>query len=219
MTELRICFVGDSITQGTKDDTTLGWPGRLVASARAKGHDFGCYNLGIRRETSQDIAQRWKTEVDVRLPKTSPGAVVFMFGINDMQSAGGELFRVPPAESVKFARAIVTEAKAHWPVLWISPVPPIPGHRTKDAFPDLEDDYVNVRARKLVQHYADVAKELEVPYLDLYAPLSKPGVTRWRWHRALKAGDGIHPVAAGYALMAKLIGRWDEWQAWLDGDF
>jgi acyl-CoA thioesterase I len=217
MTELRICFVGDSLTQGTKDDTALGWPGRLVAAARAKGHDLTCYNLGIRRDTSKDIARRWRAEVEARLPATAPGAVVFSFGINDMQSADGELFRVPPPESVKVAHAIVAEAKARWPVLWISPVPPIPGHRTKDAFPDLEEDYVNVRARKLTEAYAHVARELEVPYLDLYTPLSTRSFTRWRWLRALKAGDGIHPAASGYAVMARLIGRWDAWQDWVEG--
>lgn len=217
MTELRICFVGDSLTQGTKDDTALGWPGRLVAAARDKGHDLTGYNLGIRRDTSKDIARRWKAEVEARLPATAPGAVVFSFGVNDMQSADGELFRVPPPESVKVAHAIVAEAKARWPVLWISPVPPIPGHRTKDAFPDLEEDYVNVRARKLAEAYAHVARELEVPYLDLYTPLSTRSFTRWRWLRALKAGDGIHPVASGYAVMARLIGRWDAWQDWVEG--
>jgi acyl-CoA thioesterase-1 len=216
MTELRICFVGDSLTQGTKDDTALGWPGRLVAAGRAKNHDLTCYNLGVRRDTSKDIERRWKAEVEARLPATAPGGIVFMFGINDMQSADGELFRVPPPESVKIARAIVSEAKAHWPVLWISPVPPIPGHRTKDAFPDLEDDYINVRARKLVDAYAHVAKELDVPYLDLYTRLATRSFARWRWLRALKAGDGIHPAAAGYALLAKLIGRWDAWQDWLE---
>jgi len=217
MTELRICFVGDSITQGTKDDTALGWPGRLVAAARAQGHDLTCYNLGIRRDTSKDIERRWKAEVEARLPATAPGAVVFMFGINDMQSADGNLFRVPPPESAKAARAMIAEAKERWPVLWISPVPPVPGHRTKDAFPDLEEDYVNVRAKKLVEAYAHVAKELEVPYLDLYTPLSTRSFTRWRWLRALKAGDGIHPTANGYALMARLIGRWDAWRDWLEG--
>ena len=189
------------------------------AAARAKGHDFCGYNLGIRRDTSKDIERRWKAEVEARLPKTAPGAVVFKFGINDMQSAGGELFRVPPPESVKAARAMVAEARARWPVLWISPVPPLPGHRTKDAFPDLEDDYINIRAQKLVESYAHLAKELDVPYLDLYTPLVTAGLTRWRWRRALEKGDGIHPVAAGYALMARMIGRWEGWQSWLDGDF
>jgi lysophospholipase L1-like esterase len=217
MTELRICFVGDSITQGTKDDTTLGWPGRLVAAARAKGHDFSCYNLGVRRETSKDIERRWRAEIEARFPKTAPCALMFMFGINDMQSSDGELFRVPPSESAKTARAILTEAKARWPVLWISPAPPLPGHRTKDAFPDLEEDYINARTRKLVEAYAHLAKEIEVPFLDLYNTLQEPGLTRWRWRRALEKGDGIHPAAAGYALLARLIGRWPAWQAWMEG--
>lgn len=218
MTELRICFVGDSITQGTKDDTALGWPGRLVARARAKGHDFTCYNLGIRRETSKDIEKRWQAEVAARFPNSAPCAVVFMFGINDMQSSDGDLFRVGPSESVKAARTMLAAAKARWPVLWISPVPPLPGHRTKDAFPDLEDDYINARTKKLVDAYAHLAHEIEVPFLDLYNPLQEPGLARWRWRRALEKGDGIHPVAAGYALLAKLVWRWNAWQAWMEGD-
>jgi lysophospholipase L1-like esterase len=74
-----------------------------------------------------------------------------------------------------------------------------------------------VRARKLVDAYAHAAKDLEVPFLDLYTPLSTRSFTRWRWLRALKSGDGIHPVASGYALMARLIGRWEAWQDWVEG--
>jgi lysophospholipase L1-like esterase len=46
MTTLRICFVGDSITTGTGDDDYLGWPGRLCAAERRRGHDISIYNLG-----------------------------------------------------------------------------------------------------------------------------------------------------------------------------
>ena len=60
MTILRICFVGDSITQGTADKEYLGWPGRLCAGERARGHDLTCYNLGVRADTTADIARRWR---------------------------------------------------------------------------------------------------------------------------------------------------------------
>jgi lysophospholipase L1-like esterase len=213
MTELRICFVGDSITHGTQDETTLGWPGRLVAKARSRGHDVSHYNLGVRRDTSGDIARRWKEECEARLPQTAPGAVVLAFGVNDMACDTAALFRVPPPDSHKIARTIVSEAASRWPVLWISPVPIGHGganHNNCAAW-QLEEDYQDKRLAQLVPHYAAIAAELDVPYLDLFTPLSHS--RRWRW--SLGAGaDGVHPTARGYALIAKLIERWPAWQAW-----
>ncbi len=65
---MRICFIGDSFVNGTGDDEALGWTGRIVATARAEGRDVTHYNLGIRRDTSADIAERWRAEVERRLP-------------------------------------------------------------------------------------------------------------------------------------------------------
>lgn len=213
MTELRICFVGDSITHGTQDDTTLGWPGRLCAKARRRGHDVSHYNLGVRRDTSLDIAKRWKAECEARLPATTPGAVVFSFGVNDMACDTKALFRVAPPESHKIARAIVAEAAARWPVLWISPVPigrRGSGHVNCAAW-GLEDDYQDKRLEQLVSHHTAIAAELEVPYLDLFTPLSRSR----QWRSALDdGGDGVHPSGRGYALMSRLIERWPAWQAW-----
>jgi acyl-CoA thioesterase-1 len=215
MTEMRICFVGDSITHGTQDDTTLGWPGRLVAKARSRGHDISHYNLGIRRNTSRDIARRWKAECEARLPSSSPGGIVFSFGINDMACDEDVLFRVAPPESHKIARSIIAEAAGRWPVLWISPVPigrGGTGHVHCAAWL-LEEDYQDKRLAQLVPHYAEIAAELDVPYLDLFTPLSRSR----RWRSALaESGDGVHPSARGYALMAKLIERWPAWQSWLE---
>jgi hypothetical protein len=53
---MRICFVGDSLVNGTGDPVGLGWVGRACAAARRRGHEVTCYNLGIRRDTSADIA-------------------------------------------------------------------------------------------------------------------------------------------------------------------
>ena len=52
MTELRICFVGDSLTNGTNDEEFLGWPGRRCAGEFAKGHSLPYYNLGTRAGTA-----------------------------------------------------------------------------------------------------------------------------------------------------------------------
>jgi acyl-CoA thioesterase I len=86
----RLCFIGDSLTNGTGDDEALGWPGRIVAKARAQGHDVTLYNLGIRRDTSADIASRWRAEVERRLPPMyrAEGRLAFCFGTNDCADDG-----------------------------------------------------------------------------------------------------------------------------------
>lgn len=66
--DMRICFFGDSVINGTGDDDGLGWVGRVVAQARRGGCDVTAYNLGIRRGTSADVAARWAGEARLRLP-------------------------------------------------------------------------------------------------------------------------------------------------------
>ncbi len=49
---LRICFIGDSITNGYGDPEYRGWPAFLSAAARRGGSDITAYNLGVRGDTS-----------------------------------------------------------------------------------------------------------------------------------------------------------------------
>ena len=55
--DLRICFVGDSFVNGTGDETKLGWTGRVCAALEVNNPDLEItfYNLGIRRDTTEDI--------------------------------------------------------------------------------------------------------------------------------------------------------------------
>jgi acyl-CoA thioesterase I len=106
MTVLRICFIGDSITAGSGDDHYLGWPGRVCAAERAKGHDLTAYNLGVRADTSVLIAARWRAEAAARLPPEHAGALVFAFGINDTAEEAGKR-RVDSAETAEIARTML----------------------------------------------------------------------------------------------------------------
>ena len=80
---MRICFIGDSFVNGVGDDSGLGWIGRLGVALRAAGCDLTLYNLGVRRDTSADIARRWRAEAEARLPEGVDGRLVFAFGTND----------------------------------------------------------------------------------------------------------------------------------------
>jgi acyl-CoA thioesterase-1 len=212
VTTLRICFVGDSITNGTTDSAFLGWPGRLCADEAARGHELTLYNLGIRAETTAHILPRWRAECAPRLPDHSPGAIVFAFGINDMAEEGGTL-RCPFDESVSNARRIVDEARAWKPVLWVGPAPVEESMQPLRPAPGVSYAFQNRRAAELSESYRGVAAGFGVPYLELYGPLASDPLYR----DALRASDGVHPSGEGYARIAALVAAWPAWRAWLDG--
>ena len=71
--DVRICFIGDSFTNGTGDETCLGWAGHLSTEAITDERTITYYNLGIRRNTSKDILQRWEQECAQRLQNILAG--------------------------------------------------------------------------------------------------------------------------------------------------
>ena len=210
MTSLRLCVIGDSITAGTGDPDMLGWPGRLAAAEVARGHDVTLYNLGIRADTSRLVDARWQTECRVRLPDEFAGGLLFAFGINDTARELDGSLRVPPDESVILARRIIGTAKAWKPTLWLGPMP-IEEARMPISIPGSPPrDFQNARIAALSARYTALARDLEVPYLDLFTDLAADRT----WPALLAGSDGIHPTAAGYAHIAALIGRWTAWRDW-----
>lgn len=189
----RICFVGDSFVQGTGDTAGGGWVRRVAAAAVAAGYDITAYKLGVRRDTSADIAARWQAECDARLRAECSPYLVFSFGANDM-TADGEVLRVPMPASVENFRSIVGEARSRCPTLVIGPLP------VGDAAQD-------TRIIALCATYALLAAEIGVPYLPLAESLAKDPA----WTRAVAAGDGTHPDGSGYGLIAEHVLQWAAW--------
>lgn len=192
----RVCFVGDSFVNGTGDPAGLGWIGRICVAARRRGHDVTVYNLGIRRDTSADIARRWQEEAARRLPADCDARLVFSFGANDCILEGGTP-RVPAEQSLEHALVILGMAIARHPTLMVGP-------------PPITIDGADVRIRALSRGFARICSDLDVPYLDLCTPLTATPL----WQRETSLGDGAHPGAGGYALIAELIEGWKPWRQW-----
>ncbi|WP_017314422.1 GDSL-type esterase/lipase family protein [Mastigocladopsis repens] len=197
--QIRICFLGESFVNGTGDPTYLGWTGRICIDAHKKGYDITFYNLGVRRETSTELKQRWLREVSYRLPKEYDGRVVFSFGVNDMVLINGKP-RVELAESIENARSILTAAKQLYPVLMVGPPP----------YADTEQDKRNQRIANLSKQLALVCQERDIPYLDIFPILEKSNI----WLDEARANDGAHPRAAGYAEFAEAVQSWNGWLNW-----
>ena len=197
---MRICFIGDSFVNGTGDPECLGWAGRICAAARRAGHDVTYYSLGVRRNTSGDVRDRWESEVARRLPTEHPEydpRVVFSFGVNDTTAEAGGT-RVPPGRSLDNLRAIVTTARRNYSVLVVGP-------------PPMAEAEQNGRIEALCAAFAGVCAALDVPYLAVFPVLAASPV----WMREVAAGDGSHPGAAGYAELASLVRSWSPWQTWV----
>jgi lysophospholipase L1-like esterase len=194
---MRICFIGDSFISGAFDSECLGWVGRLAALARKRGHDLSPYNLGIRGETSIQIARRWRAEAQARQSPQQEGRLVFEFGVNDVREVSGK--RQLQAEQSLAAAGEMLGAAARWkPVLMIGPPPSI-------------DEPRNLRVKELSEGLAKLCAGLNVPYFDSYTPLMISPI----WMPSVQSVDGTHPDAAGYAEWARLIDQWPAWRDWL----
>lgn len=193
--DIRICFVGDSLVNGTDDPACLGWAGRLCVALHERGILVTYYNLGVRRDTSRDILQRWQAECAARLPESCDAWVVFSFGVNDTNEENGVL-RVNQEESFANVRLILQgAAEAGYRTLMVGP-------------PPVDDDAHNTRIAAFSAYCAQIAAEFEVPYVNIYAELIREA----HYRSEIAGNDGAHPGKAGYervtSLIQKYAGAW-----------
>ncbi|HEY8615462.1 GDSL-type esterase/lipase family protein [Phenylobacterium sp.] len=191
---MRLLAFGDSFVLGQGDPDHLGWIGRAV---RARP-EVTLYNLGIRGETSVEVARRWRAEAAPRL-RAGESGILFSFGANDCQLEGGAP-RVPTAETLLAARQALTEARQLAPILMVGP-PPMP------------DPGVAARLETLNEHLKTLGGRIQAPFIDVFRPLFADGL----WNREAEMLDGAHPGAGGYQRMADLVAAHPAWRAFLDG--
>jgi lysophospholipase L1-like esterase len=187
---VRLLAFGDSFVAGVGDPDQLGWAGRALAGRR----EVTLYNLGVRRETSADVARRWRAEATPRLVADEPCRIVFSLGVNDCMAEGGAQ-RVAAAQSLLNVRSMLTGAGELCPVLMVGP-PPVP------------DVAAAARAEVLNDHLKLLCARLRVPFIDVFRPLAADGL----WLREAEAFDGAHPGAAGYQRMADLVAAHPAWR-------
>lgn len=175
---------------GAGDPDHLGWIGRALAGRRA----ITLYNLGVRMETSADIARRWRAEAEPRVVDFEPMRLVFSFGVNDCHLVDGRP-RVAAVETLKIARDILTQAQEVCPVLMVGP-------------PPVTDAGVCARVEALSDGLTALCARLRVPFIDIFRPLAASGL----WQAEAAAWDGAHPGADGYQQLADLVSAHPAWR-------
>jgi lysophospholipase L1-like esterase len=194
----RVLFFGDSFVAGVGDPTGRGWVGRVVAASFDAGLPLVAYNLGVRRETSLDVAARWRDEARPRLRAQAGYGVVFGFGVNDTTVEDGRP-RVEPGDGVDALGRVLDGARELALAALVVGLPPA-GEPGQD-----------VRVGALSAAFADVAAARGVPFVDVFGSLCANAA----WTAEAAAGDGAHPGAGGYAALARLVlaRGWLEWLA------
>ncbi|WP_241692288.1 GDSL-type esterase/lipase family protein [Streptomyces sp. N1] len=193
--DIRICFIGDSFVQGIGDPEYRGWVGRVL---EATGQDITAFNLGIRRNTSDDVLRRCRSEV---LPRTLPGAdnrLVISFGSNDTVQEDGAV-RVDPTRCLENLASILDECRHHSiSPLVVGPPPVI----------DAGAEHLR-RTEKLAGEMAALCRTRQIPFISTTLELAHDPV----WTEEVASGDGAHPGSNGYRKLADLVlaEQWREW--------
>lgn len=195
--DVRVVFVGDSFVAGIGDPEGRGWVGRVVAAAQAAGTELIAYNLGVGGDTSADVVRRWRSEVLPRLAAADDGRIVFSFGANDATLERGRP-RVDAGATAANLEHLLE--RAHGLGLGTFLVGPAP----------VGDEHQHERILELSSRLATVAAAGDVPHVEVAGAMAQSAV----WRAEVEAGDGAHPAARGYELLATLIGepllRWLE---------
>lgn len=188
MDDLRLLCFGDSFTAGVGDARGQGWVGRAAESAFAAGRPLTAYALGVRRETSVEVAVRWRFEATPRLAAGADCRVVFAVGANDTTVEDGVRRVVPERSCMALEKMLGQAAAMRLPAAVVGP-------------PPIGDAAQRTRAIELSDAFGELCAARDVPFWPVARALdaSRP------WLEQQAAGDGAHPAAGGYDLMAGLL--------------
>ncbi len=198
-TDRRILFFGDSYVAGVGDPTGLGWAGRVVTASYEAGLPLTAYELGVRGDTSADVAARFEAEARARTGNAAASyGVVLSFGANDMTEVDKRL-RVPPGIAVRTLDGLIDHIESNGHGIFVVGPPPV-GDREQDE-----------RIAELSNQLAHVVSHRGLPFVDT----AKRLLADDDWRSEAAANDGSHPGAGGYAALADLV-LTGGWIAWLE---
>lgn len=188
MDDLRLLCFGDSFAAGVGDPRGQGWVGRVVEAAHAAGRPLTAYDLGVRRETSVEVAVRWRFEAMPRLLAGADCRVVFAVGANDTTIENGSVRVTPDRSCMALEKMLDQVAALRLPAAVAGP-------------PPVGDAEQQARVLALSAAFAELCAAREVPFW----PVAETLLASRTWLEEAAAGDGAHPAADGYDLLAQAL--------------
>ncbi len=204
---LKIIALGDSLVYGFGDVEGGGWVERLRCcwmSPESAGHVL--YNLGVRGDRVQQVAQRLEVEFRHRgeLRNQVPDLIILSVGVNDSARLGHANGRNYTNINVfeTHISALLDRAQQLCPVLFVGMTPV---NETKMPFWDCiyydrADQYSYKEATKLA------CSQRNIPYLDIFEQWMERGE---KWVEQRISTDGLHPNTLGYQTLLENVIHWD----------
>ncbi len=193
-------FFGDSVTLGVNDAPAGGWVSRLAGKAAQAGLSVPpdtFYNMGVRRNSSRMILDRFEAEFKARAMEGVPSYLLFCFGTVDMAAPKG-FPNIPVGESSANARDILLKAKTFGATALVS-APPV------------ADKEHCQRLDALCTAYAAICSAVDVPFVDIFHPLLESGYVN-------DLADGVHPGPAGNDMIASALLQAPELADWFKNE-
>jgi acyl-CoA thioesterase-1 len=173
--ETRVVFLGDSITEG--------WAATVPAFFA--GHPW--LDRGVSGQTTSQMLVRFRQDVIALHPRV----VVILGGTNDIAGNGGPY---SPQATLDNLSSMIELARAHGIGVVLASLPPALDFPWRPGLhPAAKITALNARIRALAARSGAV-------YLDYHTAMAN---ARGGLRNGL-SGDGVHPNAAGYAVMAPL---------------
>lgn len=204
---LRVIALGDSLVYGYGDPKRGGWVEQLRRwwmSPDSGGHVL--YNLGIRGDRVQQVAQRLEIEFRHRgeLRNRQPDLIILSVGVNDsprLRRTDGRNY----TEFTEFTtqiESLLDRARQLCPVLFVGM---IPVDESKMPFWDCLY-YTHSDQYRYKEATRQACLERQIPYLDLFDRWMARGET---WQTQRLTSDGLHPNTLGYQTLFEDILGWE----------
>ncbi|MBF2000231.1 MAG: G-D-S-L family lipolytic protein [Synechococcales cyanobacterium M58_A2018_015] len=210
---LRIVALGDSLIYGFGDPEGGGWVERLRRRWMAPDSPaHALYNLGVRGDRVQQVAQRLESEFRHRgeLRHRVPDWIILSVGMNDSARLG----RLTGKNFTDFddfqadLDSLLAEAQQLCSVVFVGMTPV-----NEDKMPFSNCLYYNHADQ---YRYKEATRQLcqaqDIPYLDIFDLWLARGES---WWRSRISQDGLHPNSAGYASLLQDFLQWEAVQSWV----
>jgi lysophospholipase L1-like esterase len=204
---LKIVALGDSIVYGFGDPERGGWVEQLRRwwmLPTSPGHVL--YNLGVRGDRTQQVAQRLEVEFRHRgeLRNRVPDLIILSVGVNDsarLGRANGKNYTDFGGFESDIAN-LLDLAQQLCPVLFVGMVPV-----DEAKMPFLDCFHFNHSDQ---YHYKESTRlacsQRQIPYLDIFDLWKGRGET---WLRQRLSEDGLHPNTLGYEALLDDVLKWE----------
>lgn len=204
---LKIIALGDSLVYGFGDPDGGGWVERLRRwwmLPDSAGHVL--YNLGVRGDRIQQVAQRLEVEFRHRgeLRNRVPDLIILSVGVNDSARVGrlnGRNYTELNVFESQIA-ALIAQAQQLCQVIFVGMVPV-----DEAKMPFLDCLYYNHTDQ---YHYKEASRlacqKHGIPYLDVFQKWMECSES-WRLQRI--SNDGLHPNALGYQTLLEDVMNWE----------